>query len=192
MNIIKKNYRNEYNNHYRHGVCIGNYVEDIIGEDLRQIQETHTTDPKHFLSEKMDQYQWPALKEIHIKDNGNKLTQNYNSNFDLNIDFTTKNVEDYLKLQNTNYFQLKDKNSFLPEQHKTEIEINKLQDTTNGSIMMKTDIFNETQKKLKSFHHNDARGLFNTVKSGLVENLYFGHGLDQKNFTKNEYASTYQ
>jgi hypothetical protein len=191
MDIYKKNYRNEYKNPYRHGVCIGNYVEDTFGEDLKKLQETQSINPKIYTSESKDRYRWPELKENQMRDRGNNLTKNHNSNFDLNIDLTPKNVEDYLKLHNTNYFQLKDKNSFLTDQIKTESQIKKFQETMTG-ISTQNDILSETQTKLKSFHQNDARGLLDTGKSGLVKNLYFGHGLDQNNFTKNEYASTYQ
>jgi hypothetical protein len=191
MDIFKKNYRNEYKNPYRHGVCIGNYVEDIFGEDLKKKQEIQASSKENYSTEKMDKYKWPEYKEIHIKDSGNDFTKNHNTNFDFNIDLTAKNIEDYLKLQDTNLFQLQDKNSFVPDQHKSETQMKKMQESISGEFSP-NDIFKETQTKLKSFHQKDTRGLLYTKKSGLVKNLYFGHGLDQKNFTKNEYASTYQ
>jgi len=191
MDIFKKNYRNEYKNPYRHGVCIGNYVEDIFGEDLKKKQETQTLNKEFYTTEKVEKYKWPEYEEIHVKDSGNDFTKNHNSKFDFNIDYTAKNIEDYLKLQDTNLFQLQDKNSFLPDHHKSETQMKKMQESTLREISP-NNIYKETQSKLKSFHQNDTRGLLYTKRSGIVKNLYFGHDLDQKGFKKNEYASTYQ
>jgi len=190
MDIFKRNFHNDYKNPYRHGVLIGNHVEDIFGDDLKKKQENKAPVTK-FSSESMDQYKWPELKEIHFKDAGNHLTKNYNSNFDLNIDLTSKNVEDYSKLHNKNFFELEDKNSFLPDQHTAEIQTKKMCERLTGFENSK-DILQETQKKLRTFHQNDTRNLLNNSKYGLVENLFFGHGLNQNNFTKNEYMSTYK
>jgi hypothetical protein len=52
------------------------------------------------------------------------------------------------------------------------------------------NIRGQTQSKLKQDHIMDSRGILYTKKSGLVKNLFFGHG-DQKNFEKSEYATTY-
>lgn len=190
-NIINKNYRKGYNNPYRHGVLMGNFVEDIIGQDLKKKQEDEQVDMKNYVSEKMDQFTWPQLKESHVKNTGNDLTMKCNSNFDLNIDFSGKNLEDYLKLQGVNEYELSDKNTFLPGQIKAEGQAKKYNESVTGFVEPNS-IYNETQNMLKNFHQRDTSGHLFTKKSGLVKNLFFGHGIDQKNFDKNEYASTYQ
>lgn len=187
-NIINKDYRKTYNNPYRHGVLIGNYSEDIFGQDIKKQKENQEVDKRDYVSEKMEQYQWPELKEQHIKEPCNDLTSKHTSNFDLNIDFTKKNLEDYMTLQSSNVFELHDKNRFLPGQIKEEYLTKKL----TGQISENKDIFTETQKMLNNFHQKDTRALLFTKKTGLVKNLFFAHGVDQKKFGENEYASTYQ
>lgn len=191
--MLTQNYRKGYSNPYRHGVLMGNFVEDIIGQDLKQNFEAESTQAQYshnanpvYQSEKMDAFQWPQLKEQHIKYPGNDLTMKCNSNFDLNIDFTKKNIEDYLRLEEKNKYELNDKNIFLPGQIKAENDINNMTGMSNQK-----DINMETQNILKNYHVNDSRGVLFTKKSGLVKNLFFGHG-DQRNFDKNEYSSTYK
>jgi len=190
-NIINRNFRKDYNNQYRHGVLIGNFAEDIIGEDLKLKHDNEYVDKKYFVTETKEQFIWPQLKDNHVKNPGNDLTLKCNSNFDLNIDFNAKNIEDYLKLQGVNEFELKDKNVFLPSQLKAENSARKLEENRTGFIETNT-INRETQNMLKNFHQQDANGLLFTKKSGLVKNLFFGHGMDQRKFENNEYASTYQ
>ena len=186
MNPFNKDYRKTYNNHFRHGVLIGNYVEDIFGEDLKKTLQTK--EEKEKLSEFMDKYKWPQLSENNIKNFGNDITRNNNLNLDLNIDFTRKNVEDYKLLQNLNPFTLEDKNSFLPSQLEYENQKKRVEDKNNTS----SNISSETQNVLKKYHQKDTHELLYTKKSGLVKNLFFGHGMDQTKFNKNELTSTYQ
>jgi hypothetical protein len=136
----------------------------------------------------MEQYEWPVLKEKHIEEPGNDLTSKHTSNFDLNIDFTKKNLEDYMTLQSTNEFELQDKNKFLPGQIKEEYLTKKM----TGELPSENDVYTRTQDMLKSFHQKYTRALLFTKKTGLVKNLFFVHGIYQKKFGNNEYASTYQ
>ena len=188
MNIFNKDYRKSYTNPYRHGVLIGNYSEDIYGEDLKKQKESQLVDRSHYVSEKMDQYSWPMLKEQHIKEPGNDFTSKNTSNFDLNIDFSKKNLEDYLTLHSSNDYELKDKNKFLPGQIREEFLTKKMSEEAPEE----KDVHSETQKMLKTFHQKDTRARLFTKKTGLVNTLFFAHGPEQKNFGNNEYASTYQ
>jgi hypothetical protein len=195
MNIFNQNYRKGYNNPYRHGVLIGNYSEDIFGEDLKHKYEQGIK--KNYVSETMDKFQWPKLNIDDIKVPGNDLTMGCNSNFDLNIDFNNKNVEDYLKLQENfdkkqREYDLNDKNEFLKNQIKANVQEKKLVATTNPEFTQEKDIKSETQDMLKVFHQKDSNGLLYTKNYGLVKHLFYGHGPDQNKFKSNEYASTYQ
>jgi hypothetical protein len=191
MNIINKDYKKVYHNPYRHGVLIGNYSEDIFGQDLQKKLQNNQLDKNHFVSEQRQKYQWPELKEMHIKDQANDFTSKNNSNFDLNIDFTKKNLEDYKKLQATNEYELQNKNVFMPGQIKAEALLKKMNETQSG-IAEPVDIHSETQKRLKDFHMTDTRSVLYTKKTGLTKKLFFGHGPDQFKFDNNDYASTYQ
>ena len=183
--------RKSYSNSYRHGVLIANYVEDIYGKDL---QNNFANEKPKFkpTTEAMDQYSWPQLSSKHIKPATNDMTLKCNSNFDLNLNFTKKNAEDYFSLvSNVREYDLQDKNKFLPEQNKVDNMTSRLMASKTGSQII-DNINNETQTRLKNLHETDSNSLLYTKRSGLVKNLLFGHGLEQNNFNKNEYASTYQ
>jgi hypothetical protein len=49
----------------------------------------------------------------------------------------------------------------------------------------------EMQGMLSKYHIKDTNGIMYTTNSGLNHKLLFGHG-NQKDFNKNEYATTYQ
>jgi hypothetical protein len=189
INLMHPGYKKNYINPYRHGVMIGNFVEDIIGEDLKQKYEKDDKSDKsqQFVSETKANFVWPKLGEDHIKVPGNDLTMKCNSNFDLNIDFNKKNVSDYLNLQHLteNEYQMNNKNLYLKNQIIAADLTNKFKDPN-----IQDNIRSQTQSKLKEDHLMDSRGILYTKKSGLVKNLFFGHG-DQKNFEKNQYATTY-
>jgi len=163
INLMHPGYKKNYINPYRHGVLIGNFVEDMIGEDLKQKYDEEKKNDKseNFVSETKANFSWPKLSDEHIKVPGNDLTMKCNSNFDLNIDFNKKNVSDYLNLHHLteNEYQMNNKNLYLKNQ-------------------------------IVAAHLKDSRGILYTKKSGLVKNLFFGHG-DQKNFERNQYATTY-
>ena len=189
INLMHPGYKKSYINPYQHGVLIGNFVEDIIGDDLTQKYEKNVKSDKskQFISESKANFAWPKLSEDHIKVPGNDLTMKCNSNFDLNIDFNKKNVGDYLNLQHLteNEYQMNNKNLYLKNQIIASDLIYKHNDPNKED-----NIRSQTQSKLKEDHLNDSRGILYTKKSGLVKNLFFGHG-DQKNFEKNQYATTY-
>ena len=189
INLMHPGYKKTYINPYRDGVLIGNFVEDLIGSDLRKKHEEDERKDKTKLykSEAMAQYEWPKLQEHHIKVPGNDLTMKCNSHFDLNIDFNKKNISDYMNLQHLteNEYQMNNKNLYLREQI---VSSDLMKKYNNEKI--DDNIRGQTQSKLKQDHLQDSRGILYTKKSGLVKNLFFGHG-DQKNFEKNEYATTY-
>lgn len=202
INLMHPGYKKTYINPYRNGVLIGNFVEDLIGEDLqKKHSETDNQNTQNnqnnknqsksienfYKSETKDQFEWPKLKPENIQVPGNDLTMKCNSNFDLNIDFNKKNIKDYLNLQHLteNEYQMNNKNLYL----KGQIESADLTKKYNNE-KLDDNIRGQTQSKLKQDHLQDSRGILYTKKSGLVKNLFFGHG-DQKNFEKNEYATTY-
>jgi hypothetical protein len=190
MNMFNQNYRKAYVNPYRQGVLIANYSEDIIGQDLKEKYNREEHIKNERISETMDKYRWPQAKEQHIITPGNELTLRCNSNFDLNIDFTTKNADDYIKLQeklNPEY-QLNDKNIFLPSEIKSEKQLKKFDEGGHVNYMMRDAI----QDKLKLLHQDDTNGVLYSKKSGLVKSLFFGHNMDQKKFNNCEYASVYK
>lgn len=187
--IFYQNYRKEYVNPYRTGVKIGNYNEDLFGVELKQKYSKEKVDPKMFVSETMDKYAWPRPKTSIPRMKGNDMTMPQTSNFDLNIDFSQKNIEDYRKLQEKSPYILDDKNKFLRE------ELN--EDALNGDIggdpkLRGKNLYNATQKTLSQSHVKDTNGLLYTKNSGLKSQLLMGHGMDQNNFYKTEYATTYQ
>ena len=180
-------------NPYRHGVLIGNFVEDIFGTDLQKKFRSESqgeSKRNQNISEMTDRYRWPQASEQDIKAPGNDLTMGCNSNFDLNIDFTKKNCEDFLKLAKDNEYVLDNKNAFLPNEIKAEFQMKKFAETMSGFKPNK-DICSETQRRLKGFHMKDTTGVLYTKKLGLSGNLLFGHGMDQRKFNTNEFASTY-
>ncbi len=114
--IFYQNYRKEYINPYRTGVKIGNYNEDLFGEELKDRYKNTRPDPKNYISESMDKYKWPkpTIRDIQVQ--GNDFTNTQNSNFDLNIVFTSQNLKDYMKLyhkQEKNPYILQNKNRYL-------------------------------------------------------------------------------
>lgn len=189
INLIHPGYKKNYINPYRNGVLIGNFVEEMIGTDLKQKYQIEEGMDKsqNFVSESQAQFQWPKLSEDHIQVPGNDLTMKCNSNFDLNIDFNKKNIFDYMNLQHLteNEYQMNNKNLYLKNQIRAADITNK-----NNNPFIEENIRSQTQSKLKQDHLNDSRGILYTKKSGLVKNLFFGHG-KQKDFEKNEYATTY-
>jgi hypothetical protein len=187
--MFNQNHRKAYVNPYRQGVLIGNYSEDKFGQDLRVKQEAEEHNVKKNFSETQDKYRWPDKNIKDIISPGNDITLPSNSNFDLNIDFTKKNVEDYMKLQEKLYsgYELNDKNIFLPSEIKAEREMKKYSD---GFI--EHTVSNETQDMLKKYHEYDTNGVLYSKKSGLVKSLFFGHNVDQNKFNHCEYSTTYE
>ena len=198
---------NTSDNPYRSGVLIGNYVEDMYGFDHKYKYKSQTNPksqnytPKNNLylrekshknqniSEMTDKYRWPKFSKEMLHNPGNELTMTCTSNFDLNIDFNRKNVQDFMTLSKANEYVLDNKNAFLPDEVKVE-NFQKLNEDMKKGIITPPSVFSETQKALKLNHINDTNGFLYTRKSGLNSKLLFGHGC-QKNFKKNDLASVY-
>ena len=212
-------YRRNYVNPYRSGVKIGNYNEDLFGQELaekaRQIDYNRPNTAKNFISESMDQYRWPKQNGNTMHNFGNEIRKTNKSNFDLNIVFNKQNFDDYMKVYQRNEqnpFILEDKNQFA----KDEYNVKQRRNTYNKSIQGRPqsaynnrknntfkkfysdgpyqdaneEIIEETQKQLGRAHIKDNVGIFNIDEKGINNYLLMGHGC-QKKFLKGEYASMY-
>lgn len=130
----------DFINPYRTGVKIGNYNEDLYGVELQQKFKFMGKDPKMYLSENHSQFTDPRFRpqtrEIPVM-KVNEITLPQTSNFDLNIDLTNKNLNDYMKLQKKNEFILDDKNKFYKEEIKQQ-QIDKNQKLIDEMISGKT------------------------------------------------------
>ena len=196
---------NTTDNPYRTGVLIGNYVEDMYGLDLKQkykrtsnSQTSNLRNPLNCgedrknnpnISEHMDKYRWPYFSKEQLHNRGNELTMTCTSNFDLNIDFNRKNVQDFMTLSKANEYVLDNKNAFLPDEVRVE-NYQKLDEEIKQGIIKPPTVYSETQRALKQNHINDTNGFLYTRKSGLENKLLIGHGC-QKLFNKNDLASVY-
>ena len=190
---IGRPYARDTFNPYRHGVLLHNYVEDTFGTDLQKAYINKSKRPLTAdqipISEFTDKYRWPRLTKEQLYNPGNELTMTCTSNFDLDIDFTRKNINDFMGLAKKNKYVLDNKNIFLPIELQSEYLSKKYEDEQNG-ILNEDNIYNQTQKALKKNHMKDAMGILYSRINGLTGNLLFGHGC-QKNFGKNQFASTY-
>lgn len=201
--------RKEYINPYRHGVLIGNFVEDIYGKDLVKKYASEKT-YANYLSECHDKYKNPKLvpnKNINLKYEGGMKP-----NFDLNIDFSIKTIADIrdqiekrdkeiLENNKTNEFKLNDESQIEENSdvnNQSIQNISKKKDpfiiTQRDTIMsnykdMSCDLKKNIGDQVESFVKKDLVGLYYTTKSGLVNNLLRGHGPDQSKFNSNEYIS---
>ena len=171
-----------FSNPYRSGVLVGNFVEDIYGNDLIKQYNKDSNTSTNWKSETRSAFNAPKLIE-NPRNKGNDMTMKYNSNLDLNIDFTKKNLTEIIKAEETRMkdYDLVDKNKFLKSQLPTVIP--------EG---FKPDLKTETQKMLQHYHQQDANGVLYTKKFGLAKNLYLPHGMNQYKFGENEYSSTYE
>ena len=157
---------------YRHGVLIGNYVEDIYGQDLaKKYYTSKDSETKTWKTESQSKFQWPNNDDQVIKRSEAKITTNV-SNYDLNLNFKKEQ-----NLPNQNDFKLTEKNTI--KDYKKTYSVDK-----NAST--------ESQRMLNKFHQQDCEGVFFTKKSGLVRDLFLGHGLDQHKFKNNEFSSNYK
>ncbi len=190
---IGRPYARDTFNPYRHGVLLHNYVEDTFGTDLQKDYIKKSKRPLTAdqipISEFTDKYRWPRLSKEQLYNPGNELTMTCTSNFDLDIDFTRKNINDFMGLAKKNKYVLDNKNIFLPIELQSEYLSKKYEDEQNG-ILNEDNIYNQTQKALKKNHMKDAMGILYSRINGLTGNLLFGHGC-QKNFKKNDLASVY-
>lgn len=175
-------------NPYRSGVLIGKYVEDMFGLDLKQKYGNlrHSVDSKN-ISEKQDQYRWPVYKREQLGRIGNDLTMSCNMNYNLNIDFTKKNPEDFKVLKDTDELSLDNKNIFLPDEVRIVKYQKSLEDQKNN-IIPKETVETQTQNALSKIIGDEAKNTLYSKKTGLGGNLLFGHGCP-KNFNKNSLVS---
>ena len=176
--------RNVGTNPYRSGVLIGNYVEDMFGLDLRK----KYNNPRRSMdiSETKAQYRWPVYSEEQLGKPGNDLTMSCNMNYDLNIDFKRKKLEDFNPLIRPSEVNL-NKNIFLPDEMKLMKYKQNLEDQKNN-IIRKDTMESQTQNALGQINARDATNVLFTKKTGLSGNLLFGHG-DQNTFDKNKLIS---
>ena len=93
-------------NPYRQGVLIGNFVEDNFGlsNKLKQMSQTVTDRRNEIKSESQDKYRWPYVTPEMFHKDENELTMTCNSNFDLDVDFTRKNLNDFEGLKKKNEY----------------------------------------------------------------------------------------
>lgn len=191
--MFQTSIKKDYINPYRHGVYIGNFVEDIFGQDLKkkhEVTEQNIKDPKNYLSEMKDKYRYPSLDPKHIKIEKNDLTSGHNSNYDLNIDFTKQTIQqlrEQLEREENDKYLLKDKNIFLANQVKSISEHDKL----TGANRQEQGIETEIERKLQTFNESDARGLLYTKRSGLSNTLLKEHGSENTRRNK-EFSSIYK
>lgn len=212
-------YRRNYVNPYRSGVKIGNYNEDLFGQELaeraKQIDYNRPQTAKNFISESMDQYRWPKQNEKTMHNFGNDITKTNKSNFDLNIVFNKQNFDDYMKVYQRNEqnpFILDDKNQFTKDEYNVRLQRNlynksmqRRPQSSSGVIRnnrprtfysdgpyqdANEEIIEETQKRLGRAHIQDNVGIFNNNEIGTKNYLLMGHGC-QNRFNKTEYASMY-
>ena len=80
-------------NPYRQGVLIGNFVEDIFGDNIRkrQMSQTITNERNGIKSEFQDKYKWPHVTPEMFRKDENELTMTCNSNYDLDVDWYLAN-----------------------------------------------------------------------------------------------------
>lgn len=183
--IFYQNYRKQYVNPYRQGVKIGNYNEDLYGKELVDKYANQQPNPKAYISESMDHFNWPKPNQSQVQVPKNEFTNTHNSNFDLNLDFSEQNIEDYMKVKEKAEYHLDDKNRFMQTEIVANDKLNRIQEPIDPSL------HRNIQKSLNENHIKDTSGIFNIKKEGLANHLLFGHSPNQEGFKKNDYATTY-
>ena len=146
---IGRPYARDTFNPYRHGVLLHNYVEDTFGTDLQKAYINKSKRPLTAdqipISEFTDKYRWPRLTKEQLYNPGNELTMTCTSNFDLDIDFTRKNINDFMGLAKKNKYVLDNKNAFLPIEVQSEYLTKKYEEEQNG-IPKEDNIYDQTQR----------------------------------------------
>lgn len=205
--------KKEYVNPYRHGVNIGNFVEDIIAQDLVSMYKRRKPDYSMYLSETRDKYCDPSL----LPNKNIKAESNRKPNFDLNIDFskrTMKDINDQIEqniINNNNRMtyltktmekkKADTKDSLLASEVSHflgENKDNKMEDylcnSQRDSILSKYSAYSlDVQKQIGTqtdkFIKKDLVGLYFTTRSGQANHLLRGHGPFQNNWVKTENIS---
>ena len=173
-------------NPYRHGVLMGNFVEDNFGMDLQKRYQIESNvqgrgHKKPFpISEFTDKYRWPVKGSEQFLFSQDEMARTNTSGFDRNIDFTITDCNYYTKLlkgdksKNGNDLLSKDNNS----------------SDRNNSNSAGQGLANNEDMSRKRFAMT-AQGFFPRKHNDLSANLLLGHGLNQQDWKKTEYASTY-
>ena len=151
-------------NSYRSGVLIGNYVEDMFGLDLRHKYNNNRRSVN--ISETKDQYRWPVYSIQQLGKPGNDLTMSCNMNYDLNIDFKRKKLEDFNPLIKSSEVNL-NKNIFLPDEIKLVKYQKSLEDQKNN-VIRKDTMESQTQNALSQINAKDASTVLFTKKNGIT------------------------
>lgn len=176
--------KKEYINPYRHGVLIGNFVEDIIGQDL--VSKYKTEKPyTNYKSEFSDRFTDPKAAKNN-KDLCPKA-QSVKAFYDVNIDFSKKTLKDIQEQI------LIKQNSKIEPKSQTQRESDPFSSTQREKVLsrldVKDDIKSEIGPQVEDFTKKDLIGIYYTTKSGLKNSLLKGHGPNQHNFSYNEYIS---
>ena len=184
-------------NPYRHGVLMGNFVEDTFGQDLKEMYrcKSHQEKSRRIpLSEAQDKYRWPIYQDNDLKNYGNELTNRNSNAFDFNIDFSNKNKKNKNKLTiDTDSKTMNiDKNIIYPEELFVKTQQQKMGKTATGSQFGNNGLQTDAQNRLGQLHINSIKGILNTREGGINARMLFGHGLDQRKFGQTEFTSTYQ
>ena len=191
--------RKEYVNPYRHGVYIGNFVEDIIAMDLVEKHKQTLPDINRYKSETREKFCDPGI----LENKNIKHESNRKPNFDLNIDFnkkTMQEINDQIKqniVNNNNRANLIEKSNNKKTIFEKEKD-NKVEDflcnTQRNNILSNysnysVDVQNHIGKQTDGFIRKDLVGLYFTTRSGLSNNILRGHGAYQNNWSKTEHIS---
>jgi hypothetical protein len=208
-------------NPYRHGVLMGNFVEDTFGMDLQKRYQTESTVQgsgykKPFpISEFTDKFRWPVKGKEQYLYSLDEMSRTNTSGFNRNIDFTITDCNYYTKLLKGD----KGKNgSNVPSKNNNSGNINSNNNTqqsqgntntngdgvnTNGNVVSNDKLSNQMNNNYiqqgpaingdmsKKRFAMTAQGFFPRKNNDLSANLLLGHGLNQQDWKKTEYASTY-
>lgn len=173
--------RKEYVNPYRHGTLIGNYVEDMFGQDL--LLKYKSSKPyTNYISESMDQYRNPnSIVNKNIKETPNEKLK---PDFDFNIDFSKTTMEDIRK-----QIDLNEKKEKKEKCEGNDLVTNQSHHVIQNLIHVPDQMKNTLQPEISKFIKEDLKGLYFTSQSGIASHLLKGHGKNQSDLSKSEYYS---
>ena len=141
--MFQKNTRKNRFDPYRHGVLVGNYVEDIFGQDLsNKYYLSNESETQNWKFELKSRFLWPNNNDPVIKSSDAKIITNI-YNYDLNINFIKANE---LK-QNENIYKLSEKT---------------LKDFKIKNFSVDKNVSTESHRMLNKFHQQECEGVFFT------------------------------
>ena len=173
--------KKDFLNPYKHGVLIGNYVEDIFGQDLvkkYQIEKEYS----NYISETTDKFKNPCLvpnKNIRVTPQ-----EKVKPNFDFNINFSKKTIQD-IKDQ----IDLQDKQADHLQLSASNLSISQREKIMEKFQELPEEIKHDLKPQVEKFVNKDLVGLYFTNKTGLANHLLKGHGPNQENFKSRENIS---